>query len=521
MRFTQSWMQGKFSMILRGNYELIYISIPLIIIAILWGMYMDIIEISNDDLKKLHDILDKVYKSNPDVKEDALRFIRFLSKRDYLRRRDFDRNSFNIGLSKMIVDDQLCSIQIKELQSIAYGENSIVDLLHSLLFECEGIFPDHLLDDFFRRFGSFLDIIDSEKMVENRFLYYEILLINSYAVLKTFHTLVYVAKNKHFCKLNVTGIGEVDFINSFPVIDGVYRMDRFLGIKKSIDTLIELREFDYNQFDTNNLLLEYLKDINAYSTSNMLAIIENIGEFVNDLNGYYLGDKELNINEIVEELRDAFSYKTDKIIYYSEALLKGDRFNYINSKLEEIEENPYIRNEIFDAISKINASVFYDLDEVVDWCCDSFIGLMENVFDSDSYYELFSKLAVLKKLGEDVSLDDFSEENMISTIELLKTDSYKEKIGNYIVKMPVNTMNKVDKPKTIVGRIKKLYRNVYSKQQLENIDTIHMESGSYNNFMQQLATEIKKLKENVDLDNGEEQGKNVTKKKKPSFGGWI
>ena len=34
MQNIGSWMQGKFSMILRGNYELIYISIPLIIIAI-------------------------------------------------------------------------------------------------------------------------------------------------------------------------------------------------------------------------------------------------------------------------------------------------------------------------------------------------------------------------------------------------------------------------------------------------------------------------------------------------------
>ncbi len=37
MQNIGSWMQGKFSMILRGNYELIYISIPLIIIAILYA----------------------------------------------------------------------------------------------------------------------------------------------------------------------------------------------------------------------------------------------------------------------------------------------------------------------------------------------------------------------------------------------------------------------------------------------------------------------------------------------------
>lgn len=37
MQSVSSWMQGSFSMILKGNYELLYISVPLIIIAILYA----------------------------------------------------------------------------------------------------------------------------------------------------------------------------------------------------------------------------------------------------------------------------------------------------------------------------------------------------------------------------------------------------------------------------------------------------------------------------------------------------
>lgn len=37
MQSVGSWMQGSFSMILKGNYELLYISVPLIIIAILYA----------------------------------------------------------------------------------------------------------------------------------------------------------------------------------------------------------------------------------------------------------------------------------------------------------------------------------------------------------------------------------------------------------------------------------------------------------------------------------------------------
>lgn len=53
MQNINSWMQGKFSMILKGNYELIYISIPLIIIAILYANKFTVAGMGEDFAKNL------------------------------------------------------------------------------------------------------------------------------------------------------------------------------------------------------------------------------------------------------------------------------------------------------------------------------------------------------------------------------------------------------------------------------------------------------------------------------------
>lgn len=37
MQDITSWMQGNFSMVLKGNYEMMYITIPLIVIAYLYA----------------------------------------------------------------------------------------------------------------------------------------------------------------------------------------------------------------------------------------------------------------------------------------------------------------------------------------------------------------------------------------------------------------------------------------------------------------------------------------------------
>lgn len=48
MQSVGSWMQGSFSMILKGNYELLYLSIPLIIIAIIFAHKFTVVGMGED-----------------------------------------------------------------------------------------------------------------------------------------------------------------------------------------------------------------------------------------------------------------------------------------------------------------------------------------------------------------------------------------------------------------------------------------------------------------------------------------
>lgn len=53
MQSVNAWMQGNFSMILKGNYELLYITIPLIIVAIVYANKFTIVGMGEDFSKNL------------------------------------------------------------------------------------------------------------------------------------------------------------------------------------------------------------------------------------------------------------------------------------------------------------------------------------------------------------------------------------------------------------------------------------------------------------------------------------
>ncbi|MGL5617127.1 MAG: ABC transporter permease [Sarcina sp.] len=53
MQVVGSWMQGKFSMILKGNYELLFLTVPLIALAIYYGSKFTVIAMGEDFSKSL------------------------------------------------------------------------------------------------------------------------------------------------------------------------------------------------------------------------------------------------------------------------------------------------------------------------------------------------------------------------------------------------------------------------------------------------------------------------------------
>lgn len=53
LQSVNSWVQGKFSMVLKGNYELLYLSIPLIIVAVFYANMFTVVGMGKDFSRNL------------------------------------------------------------------------------------------------------------------------------------------------------------------------------------------------------------------------------------------------------------------------------------------------------------------------------------------------------------------------------------------------------------------------------------------------------------------------------------
>ena len=154
---------------------------------------------------------------------------------------------------------------------------------------------------------------------------------------------------------------------------------------------------------------------------------------------------------------------------YSTILIFEDRFEYVNSRLIDLEGNFFIRKSIFEHIRSLNMNLFETLNK--DSEDDSFISCMKIVFDSDSYHELLSKLNDLNEAGK-----LFEEGKIVESLEFIKelrSDKHKKVYNGRVVAYPDNCMNMVEKPKSIFRREKELYGRIDDSISYEFMEELH------------------------------------------------
>lgn len=161
--------------------------------------------------------------------------------------------------------------------------------------------------------------------------------------------------------------------------------------------------------------------------------------------------------------------------YFSKDIVNDNLF-YICKRINEIDDNVNIKNELKAFVyENIYSALFSDLDQV-DQKRDSFISCMNIIFDSDTYYEMNSKLNLLKK-----AIFSYKNGNKKSAFELIKeidSDKHKEVINGKIVSYPKNPINEFEKPKKIIDRMKILYLRRDSSFDAICLDSIHDEAAS-------------------------------------------
>lgn len=177
--------------------------------------------------------------------------------------------------------------------------------------------------------------------------------------------------------------------------------------------------------------------------------------------------------------------KIDKY-YYNKILLSGDRYFYFNEKLKEVEDSIYFRKNIYSYLDYFNFELFEELNEGSER--DSFITCMDIVFDSDSYTELLNKLSSLVEACK--SYENGDREKAFEIIKNLNSDSLKEVYGGELVSYPTNCMNKIEKPKKIVDRMKELYSKIDSSLSYDFIDKYHWEYMDISSMIDSISSNI-------------------------------
>ena len=275
-----------------------------------------------------------------------------------------------------------------------------------------------------------------------------------------------------------------------------HQKDNFDNFKVIVDDLKEYRAtymyFDISDFttvmDTIELILSNKDYKDLFNTRSYLnKLYEEIGSisfdafsFVKDYEKclkIYEDGKSLNCDSVV--VANVFDSMIGNLLknnkpdfYYSKILLFGNRYNYFNDNLYRVEDNSFIREQIFNFLDKFSIDMFNELNELnVDSDKDSFIASMGCVFDSDTYYEMNSKLNLMKNASLEYENDN--KKKAFQLIKEISSESHKEKIDGKMVSYPTNCINQVEKPKRIIDRMKELYPKFDDSILYDFLDQVH------------------------------------------------
>lgn len=265
--------------------------------------------------------------------------------------------------------------------------------------------------------------------------------------------------------------------------------NNFKAVQEMIDVIItnenykempNSRKFLNKIFDEFVDCDHYLDDFNK-KYQHIFSIFKEAAE---------IGCDFLRTTQIFDKLLDRKLWTSvyDDTYLYSKILLFGNRFEYVNEKLIEVEGNSFVRKDIFEYIKPLSVDLFNDLN--VDSYEDSFIACMNIVFDSDSYFELISKL---KSLNDASKLyEDGDRKSSFELVKDLDSLNHKKKYCDEVVSYPNNCLNRVEKPKAIFRREKELYERIDSSISYDFIETSHFDYRSLDDVMNDIDITISK-----------------------------
>lgn len=277
-------------------------------------------------------------------------------------------------------------------------------------------------------------------------------------------------------------ISELDDYSYVYNFDSKFKMNRYM-----IDAMVGYKYYkDLPNF--RKLFVKLYSYFNWRSgTYNFDSDYRKVDKVIRD--GKELGidkDRCLDIaNKVLEIGEPLFVHSRPYL--YSKLLLPGKRFEYLNDKLNEIEGNWFLRNNIFTYISNLSLRMF---DEFKEEERDYFITCMNIVFDSDSYQELSNKLNIIREAS--YLYEKGEKKESLSLIRSLTDLSNKKVYCDSMVTYPVECVNQVQKPRTILERERSLYKEINDSISYDFMTLIHYHAETIGGFNYSLDKVLKR-----------------------------
>lgn len=424
--------------------------------------------------QKIYEFLAKFKKEDQDTYEIAKRVLGFIYrdvKKDFydIRREYEDKKNSEeyVGVVE--------SARLNLYATYIDCENGVLDLFTNM---CQN--PDkRYLNRFYRGVDTFLTMAEEGIYADYQIFQYA---FNMYVMLKAYDVFSKKDQNSVLAYEEFDGVVS-DFENLF--IKSKMKIEKsyssysnpprqiFCDKKTIIDSLLELGRYKDSP-DLRERLMNELNTINYSYDSNVFknyeTFVAELDKFYESVKRYSSTSKKLDTETIDLIELDLFKYMKDTLVfsnyynryetktavnYFVPVLIFGKRYQFIKDILPEIEPNESMQIDILSYIGKMDIDFFDNFNVEVLHEQDAFITLMKLAFDSDSYFELDSKLTDIIKASK---IYKTNKEESLKLIDELTTNKHKEVIDGTLVAYPDNSINKVNKPKTIFERMISLHK---------------------------------------------------------------
>ncbi len=365
---------------------------------------------------------------------------------------------------KDTIVDLLCFFKknsmVEEGLEILEHEDGLLNYLYELIEYDSHHQDEHLLKYFCQKIDPFLFIANCKPPIEHRLSLINEnnsgkYVLNIYAMLKIFHTYKDSGENESFhpeikklwnmCSAvsSEYEIGPDDYDNIRSYIDWMFgttvRIAHISGIENLIRCILT------NHFDVKIIHQSIL-------AFNLLLAIVKKEDILDDI-----GD--LNIMKALVSLEK--SRKIERYDIYFPTLLSNERFDFFPDLMEKrffsgnIAEDETILLQVLDRIAKIDCG-FFDMGKELER--DAFIDWMTIIFDSDTLYEMNSRLKALGQCYEKYKMGEKLSYDMVTSN--IKDEKHKE-VRDGIVVSYDSFQALMEKPDNIVERTSTLYSYLF------------------------------------------------------------